>query len=52
MSYIDGIFDKDADIIRVVERREGERVYVEYPIKYTFYVEDPKGKHKSVWRSS
>ena len=49
MSYIDGIFDKDADIIRVVERREGERVYVEYPIKYTFYVEDPKGKHKSVY---
>ena len=49
MSYIDGMFDKDADIIRVVERREGERVYVEYPIKYTFYVEDPKGKHKSVY---
>jgi len=49
MSYIDGFFDKEADIIRIVERVEGERKYIEYPVKYTFYVEDKKGKHKSVY---
>ena len=47
MSYIDGYFDRQADIIRVVERQNGERVFKEYPIKYTFYHEDPGGKYKS-----
>ena len=47
MSYIDGYFDRGADIIRVVERQNGERVFKEYPIKYTFYYEDPRGKYKS-----
>ena len=28
---------------------EGERKYIEYPVKYTFYVEDKKGKHKSIY---
>ena len=47
MSYIDGYFDRQADIIRVVERQNGERVFKEYPIKYTFFHEDPGGKYKS-----
>ena len=37
MSYVDAIFDRDADLIRVVERREGKRHFTEYPIRYTFY---------------
>lgn len=49
MSYIDGFFDRDADIIRVVERVNGQREYREFPAKYTFYVKDPKGKFKSVY---
>ena len=40
MSYVDAIFDRDADIIRVVERREGKRRFTEYSVKYTFYFED------------
>jgi len=47
MSYIDGYFDRSSDIIRVVERQNKERVFKEYPIKYTFYHEDPGGKFKS-----
>ena len=47
MSYIDGYFDRSSDIIRVVERQNKERVFKEYPIKYTFYHEDPSGKFKS-----
>ena len=49
MSYVDAIWDREADLIRVVERVEGERKYIEYPIKYTFYIEDQKGKHKSIY---
>ena len=49
MSYVDAIFDRDADIIRAVERRDGRRKFTEYPIKYTFYYEDPRGKYKSVY---
>ena len=37
MSYVDAIFDRDADIIRAVERQDGKRIFTEYPIKYTFY---------------
>ena len=49
MSYVDAIFDRDADLIRVVERREGKRHFTEYPIRYTFYYKDPHGKHKSIY---
>ena len=47
--YVDAIFVREADIIRVVERREGKRVFHEYPVKYTFYHSDPAGKHRSVY---
>ena len=48
MSYINGYFDRSQDIIRVVERDNGKRIFREYPVKYTFYYEDSRGKHKSV----
>ena len=47
MSYIDGFFDRNADTIRVVERKDGKRVFKEFPVRYTFYYEDGKGKYKS-----
>ena len=49
MPYVDGFFDRDQDIIRVVERKDGKRHYQEYQAKYTFYHEDPKGKYKSIF---
>ena len=49
MPYVDAFFDRDSDIIRVVERRDGKRRYTEYPAKYTFYYKDPRGKYKSVY---
>ena len=49
MSYVDAMFDRDAALLRVVERREGKRHFTEYPIKYTFYYKDPRGKHKSIY---
>ena len=49
MPYVDAMFDRDQDIIRVVERKDGKRHYHEYNAKYTFYYEDPRGKYKSVY---
>jgi len=49
MPYVDAMFDRDQDIIRVVERRDGKRHFTEYPAKYTFYYKDLKGKYKSVY---
>ena len=37
MSYVDALFDRDQDMIRVVERKDGKRTYREYQSKYTFY---------------
>lgn len=49
MPYVDAIFDRNADVIKVVERQDGKRIYQDYPVKYTFYYKDPKGKYKSVY---
>lgn len=49
MSYIDAFFDRNHDIIRVVERKESKRIYKEYPIRYTFFYEDANGKFRSIY---
>ena len=49
MPYVDAFFDRDADIIRAVERKDGKRHFTEYQAKYTFYYEDPRGKYKSIY---
>ena len=48
--YVDAYFDRDNDIVKVVERdRKGQRHYKEFQAKYAFYFEDPKGKHTSIY---
>ena len=49
MSYVDAFFDRDSDLIRIVERTDGKRRFTEHPVKYTFYYKDQKGKYKSVY---
>ena len=50
MSYVDAMVDTAADVIKVVERnKDGIREYNEFPIKRTFYVDDPKGKFRSIY---
>ena len=49
MSYVDAFFDRDADLIRIVERTDGKRRFTEQSVKYTFYYKDQKGKYKSVY---
>lgn len=53
MSYVDAIRDRDKDTVTVVERDEkGVRRYQQYPINYTFYYPDAKGKYRSVYGDS
>ena len=49
MSYVDGLFDREHDRIHVVERRDGQRQYREYPANYIFYYDDPRGKFRSIF---
>jgi DNA polymerase elongation subunit (family B) len=49
LSYIDALFDREHDRIHVVERRDGERRYQEYPANYIFYYDDPRGKFTSIY---
>ena len=53
MSYVDALWDRDKDIIKVVERdpKKG-RIYQEYPARYVFYHPDQKGKYKSIYGES
>ena len=49
MSFVDALFDREHDRILVVERRDGERCYQEFPANYIFYYEDPRGKFQSIF---
>jgi DNA polymerase elongation subunit (family B) len=48
--YVDAYFNRDSDVINIVERsNEGKRVFKEYPVKYTFYYPDARGKFTSIY---
>ncbi len=50
MSYVDAFYDRDNDIINVVERDDkGNRHYKEHPAKHIFYYQDARGKYKSIY---
>jgi DNA polymerase elongation subunit (family B) len=50
MSYVDAWFDRENDIIKVVERnKKGEREFRDIPVKHTFYYKDPRGKFQSIY---
>jgi DNA polymerase elongation subunit (family B) len=50
MSYVDARWDRDTDIVSVVERdpKKG-RIYQQFPARYVFYYPDQKGKHTSLY---
>lgn len=49
--YIDASFKKtgDSEVIRIVERVNGKRIYREFQPDYHFFVNDPRGSHKSIY---
>ncbi len=53
MSYVDAIWDREKDIVKVVERdpKKG-RIYQDYNARYLFYYPDQRGKFKSIFGES
>jgi DNA polymerase elongation subunit (family B) len=49
MSYVDAFYNKQKDLIQVVERINGQRKFKDIPAKYVFYYPDAKGKYKSIY---
>lgn len=49
MSYVDALLNRGSDKVHVVERVNGQRIYKEYPASYVFYVDDPKGKYRTIY---
>ena len=50
MSYVDAFYNREQDVINVVERNDkGERHYKEYPARHIFYYPDAKGKFTSIF---
>jgi DNA polymerase elongation subunit (family B) len=49
MSYVDAYYEKDKDIVHIVERdTDGVRHYREFQASYVFYYEDPNGNYQSM----
>ena len=50
MSYVDAWFDRNNDVIKVVERnKKGEREFRDIPVRHTFYYKDARGKYLSIY---
>ena len=47
--YIDAILDKKSDVVKVVERVDGKRVYKDHQVEHYFYVSDKDGKYKNIY---
>jgi DNA polymerase elongation subunit (family B) len=53
MSYCDAVWDREKDIVKVVERDPVKgRLYKEYAARYVFYYPDQRGKYKSIFGES
>ena len=53
MSYVDARWDREKDVVQVVERdpKKG-RIYQDYSAKYMFYYPDQRGKFRSIYGDS
>lgn len=43
--YVDAIVDKDTNTVKVVERVNGKRKFIEYPVKYKLYYQHASGSN-------
>ena len=49
MAYVDAILDREKERIHVVERKDGKRVYHDYPANYVFYYPNEHGQFRTLW---
>jgi len=46
--YVDAYLDKEQNKIHVAERVDSKRKFKEFPVEYTFYFDDPRGKFQTI----
>lgn len=51
--YVDAFFKKsgETEVIKVVERVNGKRIYKEFTPDYHFYISDPRGTYKTIYKT-
>jgi DNA polymerase elongation subunit (family B) len=50
MSYVDAFYDREQDLIKIVERdAKSQRQFKEYSPRHIFYYQDPRGKYESIF---
>ena len=47
--YVDAIIDREKERIHIVERKDGKRVYHDYPANYIFYYPHEHGQFRTLW---
>lgn len=47
--YVDALHFRKEEMIRVVERVNGQRIYRDYKPDWHFYVDDPSGEYKTIY---
>jgi len=47
--YVDAIIDREKERIHVVERKDGKRIYHDYPANYVFYYPNENGQFRTLW---
>ena len=47
--YVDALIDREKDIIHIVERKDGKRIFVDHPARYLFYYKDQRGSFESIF---
>jgi len=47
--YIDAYHDKKRDVIHVVERVNGKRIFKKYDARYVLYYDHPSGTHRTIF---
>ena len=51
MSYVDVWHDREKDVLHVVERVDGKRIFKDVPGNYVFYYEDLRGKYRTIYNT-
>lgn len=49
MCYVDAIYDRQRDEIKVVERQDGKRVFKTIPPEHVFYYTHPAGSYRTIF---
>jgi len=50
--YVDALHFRKNELIKIVERVNGERIYTDFKPDWHFYIDDPAGQYKTIYGNS